>query len=716
MSFCNNEENLAALFPSASGSRPPAEHRFQACAYACAAVLNACHFVWDMKDKRPVRMIDQSKAPRVSQLMFVEQAYARNDARTRRLADISTDMSKAELAWICYQLVHTSSQGIPRDGPYDLCNLATKDTYHTRVIHSRADDPFGLKPLCAGGLVYRLYDAVYPAVREWASVVYAIVAAQVCGGAAPATPNEVAFLVERVTVHITCRAVCNSCGVHGDPLASAALEQLAAQYVEEELITCENALLAAAETIVPVGVDPRWVVAMQRVQSDKADVKWLAMLAKSTTLVEVNNVLRVGAAALKRVGAAPPPELRLAPSWAKCSTGTLASIVDDARDFEMRVELAMRWINEGYSAYALAACHEAHDRMEKWKPMTTPYIETITLRADGDGTGEFPRLPHTPQRGQYTLARLRSNFCERSGLSEKNERAVRFVSVVQFLAAHGEMPHGQLNAGIVCDVSMECLSESMIVYRLLHEQIMHEGLFVGPTLHATTDEIMESDGQFAAEVGAASHAVCYQTTAELFEPLQVTDDHAMETLTAEIGRRLRPLLDEPPDEDNVIKLRASIKDKENAILRVRGAVPPEMRQSLADEQRLLKHILCMPPAFVFDAYALAVSAVAKLRFRMRVPSMSPIHPIVSGLVNCPLVRAWTPSAGPLVLDKKEIAKLPADTRHWLLSIADQRVGRGQRAGFALCTRRHDKGLCSQLVLTDPYTLMRLVVHCAFQKP
>jgi len=711
----HDEATLAALFPPATGPRPPVEHQLDAYAHACAAVLNARHVIWDTRDEHPVRMTEPSKSPTVAQLMFAEQVYARNDARTRRLATLSKEMTQAELAWVCYQCVYRNSRGVDRNGVYDLLQLAEKEAYHLQVVHSRAEDPNGRKQLRAGGLVDGLYDAVFPVVREWAVGVYKSVVAQVGGAVATVGSPETTALIERITVHITCRAVCKPCGSHVDPLASSVLEQMSARYVEAELVASGDAVAPgdAACALLPADADPRWGVAMQKVQSDASDLHWLVRLVQASTATAVAEVLRLGRVELERIVAAPPPELRAAASWKKCRVTPLTVVVDVAQDLEMRANLAVRWI-ESNGVFALGACHEALVRMKAWKPMVTPFLETLALWS---APGEFPRLPHTPQRNHYKLARPRGDVRVRTGLSAENECAVRFISVVWDLVGHGEMRHGQLHAGIVCDVSMHCLTESMLVYRLLREQIMKEGLFVGPTLHATTDEIMESDGQFAAEVAKASHAVCRLSIAELFEPLQITDDRAMEIVTVEIGRRLRPLLDMPPNEDEVLELKMTIHEKEVALVRVDGvAPPPGTRQALAGARRSLDRLLCMHPAFVYDAYALAATAVATMRHRMCIPSISPIHPVVSGLMGSPIVRAWTPADGPLVLDEWTIARLPADTRRWLLSIVDERSdGPTKRAGFALCTRRHDKGKRAQIVLTNPYALMRLVVHCALSR-
>jgi hypothetical protein len=658
-------------------------------------------------------MTEPSKSPTVSQ--FLVCAPVMDDARTRRLATLSKEMTQAELAWVCYQCVYLNSRGLDRNGSYDLLQLAEKDAYHAQVVHSCADDPYGRKQLRAGGLVDGLYDAVFPVVREWVVGVYASIVAQVEGASAAVRvgPLETSALIERITVHITCRAVCKQCGSHADPLASSVLEQMSAQYVEAELVASEDAIpfSNAASALLPAGADPRWGVAMQKVQSDMHDVLWLSKLACATTPAAAGDVLRRGRIELERVVSSPPPELRAAAAWRKCAVGVLAVVVDGARNLEMRANLAMEWIAE-HGIFALDACREANVRLRDWKPMEVPFLETLALWS---APGEFPRLPHTPQHKQYRLARPRGDVRVRTGLSTQNECAVRLVSVVWDLVGHGEMRHGQLHAGIVCDASMHCMTESMLVYHLLREQIMKEGLFVGPTLHATTDEIMESDGQFAAEVAKASHAVCHQTITELFEPLQITDDHAMEIVTCEIGRRLRPLLHVPPNEDEVLKLRMIIREKEAVLACVDGggSPPPGTRQALAAARRSLDRALCLHPAFVYDAYALVATAVATMRHRLQIPSVSPIHPVVSGLVGLPLVRTWTPAAGPLVLDERTVAELPADTRRWLMSIADERVEAGsRRAGFALCTRRHDKGKHAQIVLTNPYALMRLVVHCA----
>lgn len=712
----HDEATLAGLFPPADGPRPPMEHRLEACAQACAAVLNARRTIWDTRDEYPVRMTEPSSSLTVSQLMILESVYARNEARTRRLTTLSKEMTQAELAWCEYQCVERKSRGVDRHGAYDLLPLAEEEVYYLHVFHSRADDPFSRKQLRAGGLVDRLYDAVFPVVRAWAVSVYAGVAAHVEGAAAKPESVEAAALIERVTVHITCRAVCKPCGSHVDPLASSVLEQMSNHFVETELIACEDLVDVGddARALLHEDADPRWAAAAKKVRADAHDLQWLACLTQAATAAEVADTLRCRSAELKRVVTSPPPELRTAASWRKCAVAVLTTVVDDSQDLEMRANLAARWIKSN-GVYALEACCEAQRRLRAWAPMTTSFLETLEVcRA----LGEFPPLPHTPQRNQYRLtARPRSDVRVRTGLSAENECAVRFISVVWGLVANGEMRQGQLHAGIVCDVSMRSATESMLVYRLLYEQIMKEGLFIGPTLHATTDEIMESDGQFAAEVAKASHAVCDLSIVELFEPLEITEDGAMEIVASEIGRRLRPLLDVPPNENEVLELKMSIREKEGALARVDGTSPPPgTRQALTAARRSLDRLLCMHPAFVYDAYALVASAVAEMRNRLHVPNVSPIHPVVSGLVGSPLVREWTPKDGPLVLDERTIGELPADTRRWLMSIADERAeGGGRRAGFALCTRRHDKGKRTQIVLTDPYALMRIVVHCAIRQ-
>lgn len=708
-----------AIYPPASGSRPSWEHRFDEWARACAAVLNARRTIWDTENEHSAWRSEPSDSPTVSQLMFTEQAYAHDGARTHHLAALSEKMSLAGLFNVCYQRVNHDSRGVDRNGDYDLSPLARKEVYHAQVTHSRTNDTLTRTPLRAGGLADALYDAVFSDVLTWATSVFAAVAAQVDGGAAVVVTSDVSALVERVAVHITCRAVCKPCGSHTDPLASSALEQMSAQYVEAELVACEDAPDPPAEAIalLPTGADPRWGAAATRVHADMVDVGRLAELANATTAADIADVLRRGLVELRRIGEAPPPELRSARSWRKCGYRTLRHIVD-AQDERLRLNLAVAWI-ESSSRYVLDACCEAQKRMGAWRPMATPFLDTLTLQSAT--VGDFPRLQHTAQRNHYRLAPcLRGEGRVRTGLSPTNECAVRFVSVVwDLVARHGEMRAGHLNAGVVCDVSLHCSTQSMLVHQLLHERIMKEGLFVGPTLHATTDEIMESEGQFASEVADASHAVCRQTISELFEPMQLTDDAAMEAVTGEIGLRLRPLLHKPPDEAEVRKLRLSIREKEASLTRAiaTATATTTARASIAVDRRSLDRLLRMHPAFVFDAYALAATAVAQLRHRMRIPSVSPIHPVISGLVRSSLVREWTPTAGPLVLDEKALDDLPADTRHWLMSVADERPTDGRRrAGYALCTRRHDKGKRAQIVLMDPHALMRLVVHCALNRP
>jgi hypothetical protein len=285
----HDEATLAALFPPATGPRPPVEHQLDACAHACAAVLNARHTVWDTQDEHPVRTTEPSKSPTVSQLMFIEQTYARNEARTRRLATLSKEMTQAELAWVCYQSVYLSSRGVDRSGAYDLFPLAAKEAYHSQVVYSRTGPRVDQGQLRAGGLVDGLYDAVFPVVRVWLTDVYKSVVAQVEGAVATPQSAEVASLIERITVHITCRAVCRPCGSHVDPLASSVLEQMSGQFVEAELDACEDLIEAHDDAcaLLPKDADPRWGVAMKKVQSDTYDLQWLALLSRATTAAEV---------------------------------------------------------------------------------------------------------------------------------------------------------------------------------------------------------------------------------------------------------------------------------------------------------------------------------------------------------------------------------------------------------------------------------------------
>lgn len=716
---------LEGIFPPATGSRPSSDQFLDAVAHFCAALLNAKITIWDTMDCHPVRMTNPYESPNVSQLMFVEHAYAHDAARTNTLAELSKKMSLAELFSVCYQRVYLDSRGVDRKGLYDLRRLARKEAYHTQVTHSRANDVFGRAPLRAGGLVDALYDAVFPTVLKWATKVFTTIASQVDGGSAEAATivasEQATALIERISIHITCRALCKPCGSHDDPLASSVLDTMSSRYVEAELVAYEDTVerndadgspidvAEVARTSLDAGTDWRWGGAMRRVHADTNDVRWLARLACSSTPEEVGEVLRLGIVELGRVVASPPPELRTATSWCKCASPVLAVVVDGTQDAEKRILLAQRWISSN-GPFASAACQEALNRLRVWKPMDAPFLETITL---WNGPGEFPRLEHTPQRNHYRFAQPRAEVRVRTGLSPTNECAVRFVSVVwDLVGRHDEMRTGRLHAGVVCDVSLHCSTESMLVQRLLHEKIIKEGLCFGPTLHATADEIMESDGQFSAEVAEASHAVCHQTIAELFAPLQITDDVAMEVMTSDIGRRMRPLLHTPPDEEEVVKLKANIHERE-MVLACTVVAPVGARAALASDRRALGRLLRLHPAFVYDAYALAATAVAKMRHRLRIPSISAIHPVVSGLVGSPLVRAWTPAAGPLVLNEQAVANLPADTRLWLMAIAGKNSGGGNhRRGFALCTRRHVKGESAQIVLLNPYALMRLVVHCA----
>ena len=630
----------------------------QAIARAVAAILNARRTVWgvtgtraDGKDDDTISDTPEHLSPRVSQIILAESLYAGSPGRLQDLASLTVRRNFAEVARLVLDGIQREATGLHPTAAFDLTPYATKDPYCSAIRQAAISGPGFGRPLRAGGLREGLREALLPAVQTWIRELRDILARLVLVHRRPLVeraldqaeddgPQILQAMCERLAELVTHRAIC--CNPHGgsgpgDPLAPAELENLT-NPIRQGCLARAQAQLAE---------DARGLEALMQISLCRSGEALVALLTY------------LGASA-RRIAVDPPPELEDAlghcyggMSIQLVRTGPLPGLVAafDVEPIECQAILVLRWVQQHGDATS-AACFQALRQVRHWEMGSQPFLQTVGPpvtathgnpgafagaaigSSTGSSTDNAATLPSPPHIGWSTPRMLRVRAA-RTGYDAHREVAVRLVSVVWELAHRwSELRRGSVYAGIVRSMAEQHVGEAIAVNQLVRLEILRRGLFVGPMLDLTCEELLDYEGQHANEVAVASHEVSALPIASLFALLELGNCPQRSLALLDLGARIRPLL------------LSSGREEE------RGC----------DLFRRDCDLVAM-------ALEIAMPAVAELRARFRWPEGGAVPTGVAALFRSQAVRAWYDGSSRIgsciVLRGADLRRIPPALLQWL---------------------------------------------------
>lgn len=618
----------------------------QALARAIATVLNARRTIWEITGTRPdgkendtITDTPEHLSPRVSQIMLAESLYAGSPGRLQDLASLTVRRNFAEVARLVLDGIQREATGLHPTAAFDLTPYSAKDCYCGAIRQAAISGPGFARPLRAGGLREGLREALLPAVQGWIRELRDLLARLVLVHRRPLAekaldqaedegPQILQATCERLAELVTHRAIC--CNPHGgsgpgDPLAPAELERLA-NPIRQDCLARAQAQLAE---------DAQGLEALMQVSLCRSGESLVALLTA------------LGASA-RRIAADPPPELEEA--LGLCYGGMAIQLVQsgplpglvaafDVEPIECQSILVLRWVQQHGDATS-TACFQALRQVRRWEMGSQAFLPTTvpstsgahgTLGGSSDNATPLPSPPHVGW-SRPLLLRVRAG---RSGYDAHREVAVRLVSVVWELAHRwSELRSGHVYAGIVRSMAEQHVGEAIAVNQLVRLEILRRGLFVGPVLDLTCEELMDYEGQHANEVAAASHEVSTLPIASLFALLEMGRCPQQTLALLDLGARIRPLL------------LSSGREEERA----------------CDLFRRDCDLVAM-------ALEIAIPAVAELRARFRWPEGGAVPPGVAALFRSQAVRSWYDGSSRMgsciVLRGEDLRRIPPELLKWL---------------------------------------------------
>jgi hypothetical protein len=556
-------------------------------------------------------------APKVVDIMLQQGYYANNAERDAQRIDRQNEWLWAQLAIVGMTEVCTVCRGLPQHDAYDLTQLQGRIEYTDKLTKMQLETSNGA-PLKAGGLREAMYETVYRYAFEWLCSFYQMLVRK--GSSAANTscssdsPSD--LLVEQINTlakELSLRAV----GLQSEGLSTHALELMASSYRR-----CGD----------------------KEVTHDRDQIQMMIQLLRCETVVEVLVMITKNEAELSEAIKDPPIEL------SKVLVGDprflmLLSLfsAESCSNKELQAAKVFEWRNR-HHAFIDRALASALHAMNIWRDRSTTLVLPTLHRTSERINLTENRLDspsYLPLRNTWTLASGIGS--SRTGLKSSDESAVRLISGICELLAHGEFQPGQVSAWLVDWVTSNCMTETRLVNKLLLNQYAYEGLHIGPLFEVTNEELSDSDGQFSTEVAIASRRVCLVPVCQLFEFLDCASpsDKFSENLK-KVGRYLRPMLN---------------------------------NSSFAGYDWFYPGS-DLPLDFVYDTLAMTIPAIASMRGRLHYDVHEHVHPLSAGLLISDAIRDWIREYAkkgvctPLTLSRTRLKlQLPTEVFAWLTSDA-----------------------------------------------